>query len=228
MAGTLEERAEYIRSFATSVSHEFKTPLASIRGSVELLQDHIAVMSTDEREKFLQNISLDADRLERLVRGLLDLARADVMGAGNDQTTIGDVLALVRKRYEEMGLNSVVEGDDTLRVPMAPDVFETVLGNLLDNALQHGGTGTKVTIRISVGARDGTDCFILDVQDTGPGISLANAANVFNPFFTTARDRGGSGLGLPIVQSLILAHGGTLSLEPSERGAWFRVIVPRG
>jgi signal transduction histidine kinase len=79
MAETLEARADYIRGFAAEVSHEFKTPLAAMRGTVELLQEHLATMTEAERRSFLANLAEDVTRLDRLVRRLLDLARADVM-----------------------------------------------------------------------------------------------------------------------------------------------------
>jgi len=64
------------------------------------------------------------------------------------------------------------------------------------------------------------------VEDDGPGVSPGNAARVFDPFFTTARDRGGTGLGLAIVRALIAAHGGTIALVPSARGAAFQIGLP--
>jgi len=77
MARTLEDRADYIRGFAAHVSHEFKTPLTTIRGTVELLQEHFDSMSQEERARFLRNLEAEAERLARLVTRLLDLARAD-------------------------------------------------------------------------------------------------------------------------------------------------------
>ena len=82
MANTLETRSAYIREFAANVSHEFKTPLTSIQGAVELLRDHAASMDEDRRTRFLDNIAKDSDRLARLVTRLLELARADVMQPG--------------------------------------------------------------------------------------------------------------------------------------------------
>ena len=78
MADVIARRSRYLRDFAASVSHEFKTPLAGIGGAVEILQDHYATMSTEERSAFLSNIATDVDRLSHLVARLLDLARADM------------------------------------------------------------------------------------------------------------------------------------------------------
>ena len=79
MARTLEARADYVRDLALGISHEFKTPLTGIRGGAELLRDHLDEMSADERRKFLSNILADTERLERLVRRILELARADAL-----------------------------------------------------------------------------------------------------------------------------------------------------
>ena len=90
-------------------------------------------------------------------------------------------------------------------------------------------SGQEVMVRISVsevGSLDGKS-IRLDFRDSGPGIPDGNRDKVFRPFFTTARERGGSGLGLSIVRSLVTAHGGSISLEPSDNGAFFRIILPR-
>ena len=105
MAQTLEQRADYIRSFASHVSHEFKTPLSAIQGAVELLWDHAETMSEQERRRFLDNLRCDAQRLERLVRRLLELARADVMQIGAESTSLEVVFQHLRTRYERLGLH---------------------------------------------------------------------------------------------------------------------------
>jgi len=102
---------------------------------------------------------------------------------------------------------------------MAAENLDEVLANLLENARVHGGPGTAVRIE----ALPGGEVF---VSDDGPGISEANASRIFTPFFTTARDRGGSGLGLSIVRSLLEAHGGSIELEPGGPGARFRIRIP--
>src|SRR3546814_20889480 len=79
MAAAIERRSRYLRDFAHAMSHEFKTPLSGIRGAIELLEDHDATMSAEERRRFLANADADARRLARLVSRLLDLARADML-----------------------------------------------------------------------------------------------------------------------------------------------------
>lgn len=227
MARTLEERADYIRTFAANVSHEFKTPLTSLRGTVELLHDHLQEMSEEERERFLTIIARDAERMERLVRRLLDLARADTLTVGEERTDPAGTLQALAARYGDDGVKVVVHCDvETPWVKMGQEAFESVVSNLVENARQHGGEGVQVEIRGRSCEDPDGHLFEMAVHDNGPGISAGNREKVFRPFFTTARKTGGSGLGLSIVQTLLGAHGGTISLEESEKGALFRVRVP--
>ncbi len=227
MARHLEQRADYIRTFAAQVSHEFKTPLAAIRGAVELLHDHFEAMTTGERERFLGNLDQDAARLELLVRRLLELARADVMqAAATDRAEVAAVVRRLASRYQGTGLQVVViEPLPSVAVAMAADVLESVLGNLLDNARQHGGDTVTVAVVYPAPGADSTTLRI-EVSDNGPGISAANAGRVFEPFFTTARTRGGTGLGLAVVKSLLTAHRGTIELRESEAGTRLRIRLP--
>ena len=223
MAQTLEARARYIRDFAAQVSHEFKTPLAAIQGSVELLRDHAGTMSREERLRFLGILENDARRLERLVRRLLELARADVMVAGNETCDAAAVArdAVERHRSHELGIELQAPAS-ALAAAIPAEVLDAVLSNLLDNVRTHGGASACATVECRGDGRT----VELTVADDGAGISAANAARVFDPFFTTARGRGGTGLGLSIARSLLRAHRGDLALLPSERGARFRITVP--
>lgn len=227
MAKTLEERADYIRTFAANVSHEFKTPLTSIRGTVELLDDHFPDMSAEERSRFLHMISFDTERLERLVRRLLDLARADTIAVGEERTEALEAVKSLAVRYCEQGVSvSVESGSSGFYLKMAREAFESIVSNIIDNARQHGGDCVQIHICGRVASRAGVSGVELDFQDNGPGISEGNRGKIFQPFFTTARETGGSGLGLSIVQSLLHSHGGTITLEPNNNGALFRIWLP--
>lgn len=221
MATTLEHRADYIQSFATQVSHEFKTPLASIRGTVELLRDHLDDMTAEQRGRFLANLDGDADRLDRLVRRLLELARADVVGRGptTDSSSLSALIGIVADRYRARGMTVTVDGLDDVTVAMPAEALETVLHNLLDNVCQHAGAAAHVVLSV----RRESGAVVLRVADDGPGISPANAARIFDRFFTTARHAGGTGLGLAIVHSLVTGHHGAIALVPADHGAVFEL-----
>jgi signal transduction histidine kinase len=227
MARNLEDRADYIRTFASHVSHEFKTPLTAIRGTVELLDDHLDDMSLEERSNFLRNLREASEHLDRLVSRLLDQARADVVRPGADTAGVDAAVQAVARAHAESGLDVIAEPvDATIRVRMAEETLREILSNLLDNARQHGGEAVRVRISTSSVRDRDADTVELVVSDDGDGISEANAAKIFTPFFTTARERGGSGLGLSIVRSLLEAHGGTIALATAQRGAEFRIRLP--
>ncbi|MDH3671316.1 MAG: HAMP domain-containing histidine kinase [Gammaproteobacteria bacterium] len=227
MARTLEQRADYIRDFASHVSHEFKTPLTSIQGALELLHEHADTMSEMERNRFLKNLTDDAAHLERLVKRLLDLARADVMRVGEETANVTHVLERAVERYRRLGLTVNIEPTSkNVIVTMSPEILESIVSNLLDNARQHGGDDVTVTIRLDqIQPNDKAHAAIV-ITDDGPGISEANTARVFKPFFTTARARDGTGLGLAVVRSLITAHDGSIRLRPSNVGAAFELQLP--
>ncbi|HEX8389409.1 MAG TPA: HAMP domain-containing sensor histidine kinase [Sphingomonas sp.] len=217
MAERVELRQRYLRDFAAAVSHEFKTPLAGIRGALELLEEHGEDMDRATRRRFMANAAGDADRLARLVQRLLDLARADMTsGAGVgmespacDPAEVAYALAERWSGPPEVAVRS--SGRWTARA--TADVLTTVLETLLDNSRRAGAT--RATLAIEAGR--------ILVADDGSGIDPADRERVFEPFFTATRASGGTGLGLPIARSLLAAFGGRLVLEPSERGATFAI-----
>ena len=221
MAATLEKRGDYIRDFARHVSHEFKTPLTSLRGTTELLQDHWASMSDEKRSSFLANLSQDSARLDRLVSRLLELAQAEMARTEQSEAPLAPLFHQLKARYGDLGLE-VSAQDQGMSAGLPTEVLEAALSNLLSNSLQHGAKRAEILT-----ARQGAQ-LVLTLKDDGPGISPANAAKVFTPFFTTQRAHGGTGLGLTITQALLEAHQGTISLLPDTEhsGASFRITVP--
>ena len=142
---------------------------------------------------------------------------------------VTEVLERAARRRREAGLDVIVVHDPEARgVRMAGETLEEILLNLLDNAKQHGGDGVHVRIVSRLDLTAVPPAVEVIVSDDGPGISDANASRIFTPFFTTARDRGGSGLGLSIVRSLLEAHGGSIELGGGSPGAAFKVHLPAG
>ena len=227
MSLMLEKRANYIRTFASNVSHEFKTPLTSMRGTIELLRDHLDEMQRENRDRFLQMLEDDTERLDKLVRRLLDLARADMVRPGNERADVREVLDRVVQRYNESGLSIDLRHDSRVTtVSMAPETFESIIANFLDNARQHGGDKVTVTLSTKSGGTKEEPLVEVAIRDTGSGVCESDLDRIFKPFFTTARAKGGTGLGLSIVQTLVSAHGGTVEVEPSRKGGSFVVRLP--
>lgn len=225
MARAIDLRSRYLRDFAHAMSHEFKTPLAGIRGAIELLQDHHSTMSEEERQRFLANAGADADRLAQLVTRLLDLARADMAGAGDALATpLGAPAARIADALRGDGF--VVSADLPISLPpvaVAEATIEAVLANLLENARQAGAT------RVEIGGKAMGNRVVVTIGDNGRGVPDADRERIFEPFFTGRRANGGTGLGLAIVRSLLDASGATISLLPSSgAGATFELDLPMG
>ena len=222
MAEAIERRGRYLRDFAASLSHEFKTPLAGIHGGIELLQDHAATMSADERARFLSNMQGDADRLSRLVSRLMELAKAD-MGktSGDAQAELAPVLARLADAHGGAGFAVAAELPNGLpALAMEDGALETVLATLIENARQSGATRLEVT------ARDDGAAVRIALHDNGPGVPEADRIRIFDPFFTSKREAGGTGLGLPIARALVEGCGGELELAEGEGGACFALTLP--
>ncbi len=223
MAERIERRSRYLRDFAAAVSHEFKTPLAGISGAVELLQDHLDAMSPADRRRFLDNIAADADRLSQLVTRLLDLARADM--AAPEAGVAADLAEPIARAVDgETGPGFAVEVRLPAGLPAvaaSAETVEKVLAILLQNARQAGAGQAAIAAELGEGR------VTLSVLDNGPGVPAADRERLFEPFFTGRRAEGGTGLGLPIARSLLAASHGRLELVEAERGAVFRITLPK-
>lgn len=220
MSQRLEHRSVFLRNFAMQVSHEFKTPLTSLRGAVELLRNHEG-MATEKRERFLGNMEKDANRLTALIQRLMELAQADLARPSEEVADLRAVIERVGEHHRELGLKLLLAlPEQSLQVGMSDEVLETILYNLLGNAAQHGAETVELKVTLN------GDRALLRVQDDGQGVSEANRKKIFEPFFTTKRSFGGTGLGLSIVKSLLEGHHGEIRLLESHQGACFELEVP--
>lgn len=205
MAEALRDREATIRAFTDHVTHELKTPVAGIRAAVELMEDGGSLSPEDAR--LLAQVDSARLQIERQLTALRKAAQArEVRYLG--QSTLSSFAKLIDLPD---GLTLEVRGDAVL--PMAEGGLALVVGQLVRNAAEHGAG--RVTL-------DGGDSWLV-VADDGRGVSKGNAARVFEPFFTTRRDEGGTGMGLSIVQNILKAHGADIALEPSAIGARFRI-----
>jgi signal transduction histidine kinase len=207
------------RDFLLSVSHELKTPLTAIVGYSEGLAD-----GAFEAEEAARVISLEASRLERLVRDLLDVARMNrsEFSVRREPVDLAEVAREAVRRQEaaarEFGVALKAEGDETW-VDADGDRVLQVASNLVENALRETPAGGAVTVRAEPGR--------LLVTDTGPGIKAEDVPHAFERFYLydkADKDRPlGSGLGLAIVKQLATAMGGDVSVQSSAAGTTFEV-----
>lgn len=209
-AARLQARLAYIGEFASNVAHEFRTPITTLRGTVELLRDDDA-MPGEQRTRFLDNALAELLRLDRLVGGLLSLARAEERGAAAP-VALADLLDRARDRATVEAVPATIVGDAAQ--------LGAVVENLVENARRHGGP--HVAVRgWAEGAWVG-----FDVVDDGPGIAPENLARVFDRFFTTARGAGGNGLGLALVRAIVEQHGGEVTVASAPGRTCFTVRLP--
>lgn len=219
MARKLQNRSDTLQTFATHVSHELKSPLTSIQGAAELLRDDGEEMSAEQRRRFHENIVADSGRLSQLVRRLIELARAEHAEPGSERTTWREA---VRRESPREGLAVEIGQGADVPLRMSRENLSIILGNMTDNAARHGARA------VVLAAVTTDDRVVLTVQDDGPGVAEKDRVRVFEPFFTTRREAGGTGLGLGIVSALVKAHGGTIRLADSQKGARFEIELPAG
>ena len=221
MAQKLDERARYIAELAANISHEFKSPLTSIRGAAELLADG-AADDPEARRRFLANILEDAQRLDRLVSRLLELGRIESEPAGTDALDLVELVRASAKRLESKGAIAL-----DLEVERAPVLgqrahLQSAIDNLVENALQHSSPGEPVTIRVRTDAAG----HHVAVHNKGLAIPAEQLGKIWERFFTTRGSAGGTGLGLAIVRSAVVAHGGAVNVESSDAGTTFTLRLP--
>ncbi len=224
MASELERARESQRSFLESVSHELKTPLTSIRGYAEALEE--GAVSPTEGGRV---VAAEADRLERLVFDLLDLARLGRAGFAVEHRPI-DLAAVGaaaierhRPRARELGVELDVTSDNGAWGIGDEGRLLQATSNLIENALRLTPAGGSV----QVSTRPGT----ITVLDTGPGLDAEDLPRAFERFYLYDRYRSerpvGSGLGLAIVKELTAAMGGDVSASGNPgRGAQFTITIP--
>ena len=226
------EGERFRSALLSSISHDLKTPLATITGAVSSLRELGDKMTPESRTDLLVSIEEESDRLARFVANLLDMTRieAGTVDAKRDWVDVGDVIhgALQRAaRYfpgrvieTSIGKNlSLIRGDSVL--------LGQVLFNLIDNAVKYGGEAP-----ISIYARIDADDVVISITDAGKGIAAKDLENIFEKFFRRGKSDGrtpGTGLGLAVTRQFVELLGGSMDVKSSPgKGSTFRVSIPRG
>ncbi len=216
--------------FVANVSHELKTPLTSILGFVETLEDG-AIDDRQNARKFLAIIRKHTQRLASIINDLLSLSELEQHDAGISKTDfdlrelINEVVAGFAHRLDakHQVLRIDSQGSD-FRIAGDRDRIEQVLVNLIDNAVKY----TNDNGRITVGITDKGDAAAITVEDNGIGIPKEDIGRVFERFYRVdkarSRELGGTGLGLSIAKHIVLAHGGAIHIE-SDLGRGTKVVV---
>jgi signal transduction histidine kinase len=210
MLARLESALERERSFVADASHELRTPLALLKAELELALRR--PRSGEELERAVRSAADETDRLVRLAEDLLVLARSDQgrLALRREPLRVGDLFAGVADRY---GGSVEAGASDSLEIVGDRARLEQALGNLVDNALRHGGVPVRLTASVANGAVE------LHVLDEGPGFPPEFLPRAFERFSRPdgARSGRGAGLGLALAEAVAAAHGG--SAGAANRGA---------
>jgi len=227
----MQMEAEKLRSsLLSSVSHDLRTPLAAITGSISSLLDNGETLPASTRKDLLENIYDESERLERLVNNLLEMTKLE-SGAirpnkepNHPGEVIGSAIARLEKKLEGRALMTHIAPDLPL-VPMDSLLIEQVLVNLLDNALKY--TPRESSVEIS--AREEENQLVVEVADRGPGLPETDLPRLFDKFYRGPEQirTSGAGLGLSICKGFVQIHGGTIEAQNrTGGGALFRFALP--
>jgi signal transduction histidine kinase len=231
MAARLREVDQLKQSFLATVTHELRSPLTSMREAAHLLRERVPGELNPKQARLVDIVEESTERLLRLVNQILDLSRLRAGMASMARTRV-DVSRVavravdeLRPQAEEAGLTlSVDQVGRRFDVIGDSDRLIQVAVNLIGNALRFTPRGGRVTARVVDAASE----VELQVEDTGVGIPAAALPHVFEWYGQAHQDRGGTGLGLAIVRSIVLAHGGRVTVESHEgKGSRFTVLLPR-
>ncbi|MBM7069219.1 ATP-binding protein [Actibacterium sp. 188UL27-1] len=213
MSAALGDRSRTVETYTNHVTHELKSPVTSIIGAAELLETGGAAMPQERQARLVRTISTEGQRMTTLLGRLRELARAKTVG-GLPGTDLGEAVRAVAPGLPNLVIdNGVAHGTE---VPLSEEGAEIVLTQLMRNAAEHGAA----TVRLSWS--DNT----LTVEDDGSGVSAANRDRLTEPFFTTRRDGGGTGMGLAIVTAVLEGRGARLDVGATNAlgGATFHLI----
>lgn len=216
--------------FFADITHEVKNPLHTIAGSIEMLQT--PELSAEHREKYLKTAERQTHRINSLFKDLVTLQRYDSddhfiqKQRFSIQKVIGMILDIHESEAKEKQIDLITIHNDQ-EVIGDPDKIEQVLENLINNALKFTNKGT-----IEINVTDRKEEVLIEIKDSGIGISTEHLEKLFDRFYRTdkarSRDKGGTGLGLAVVKSILNAHGSEIFVEskPAE-GTRFWFVLPK-
>jgi len=213
----------------SSVSHDLRTPLATITGAASSLLDERSPLNASDRLELSQSIYREANRLDRLLKNLLDMMRieAGAVHLNKEWHPLDEIVGAALSRLEERLKNVAVRTTFPPDLPMVQIdgvLMEQVVINLMENAAKYAPAGTVIEVSASAGNKEA----VVEVADRGQGIPVGEEVRIFDKFYRAKPAReGGVGLGLTICRGIIEAHGGRIWAENrTGGGAVFRFAIP--
>lgn len=226
-AAAVREQAQQMKLAAlgrlsAAIAHEIRNPLAAISHAGQLLAESSEIRG--ENQRLLAMIQRHGERINKIVRDVLDLTRRDA--ASPNRFALRPWMIRVVGQYQEGHVHrprpiELIDLSADLQVRFDPNHLQQVLFNLLDNSFEHGG-GRSIVVMISVGHDETTGLPWLELRDNGPGIPAALLDRIFEPFFTTAAE--GTGLGLYLSRELCDYNQARLTHVPQTNGTCFRIL----
>lgn len=224
------------RDFVANVSHELKTPVTSIQGFAEALQEG-GVTDAEQARRYVSIIARHSQRLNAIIDDLLSLSRLE---DGTERRAISfehhrlkgvleAAIELSAVKAEHKQINVTLVGEDDVESRINAPLLEQAVVNLIDNAIKYSEPGASVEVRVEQ-RRDQTT---ISVKDTGCGIPAEHLSRIFERFYVVDKSRsrklGGTGLGLAIVKHIAQVHGGHVTVESAPgKGSTFTIHLPRG
>ncbi|MCW5938889.1 MAG: GHKL domain-containing protein [Fimbriimonadaceae bacterium] len=217
------------RDFVANVSHELRTPMTTVRAMAETLIDEETEQG-GSAHRYLSRIVSEVDRLTRITDDLLILSQAESTEPAKQLVDLSQLVELHAETFkpsaDAKSLRLLTDIEPGIQAVCNEAQINQVLTNLIDNAINYTQSG-HVTVRLAT-IEEGA---LIEVEDTGVGISSENTARIFERFYRVDRGRsrqtGGTGLGLSIVRHIVEAHGGKVSVESQlNQGSCFRVVLP--
>jgi two-component system sensor histidine kinase ChvG len=224
MTRKLQDHMEFVESFASDISHEFRNPLASIRSAAEMVGQ---APSAEDRDRFLRLIQKEVERMQHLLGGVREISLIDAQLEDEERSPV-DVAEIVKQIVEGYKLRGasqvtvqILEQTSSFTVSISPGRLSQILENLLDNALSFANTG----VRISLARVRGKGMIVF--EDDGPGIPEQHLEKIFDRFFSYRHtQKNHLGLGLSIVKAVVQGYGGRVTADNGAKGARFTVWLP--
>lgn len=215
-------------SILLSISHDLRTPLATIIGTLSTLKEYMGLLDEAEKKELLDNASSESHRLHQYIENLLQATKLQ-HGALRIQKTEQSIVPLLHQvvdRFSPQKQRIILKLEDDLpSLMLSVSLFEQALFNVVDNALRYSAETEPVTIRVT--SQEQT--LIIDIEDNGIGLSEVESKKIFDLFYSAHSPKNndsGSGLGLVVAKGIITAHQGKINALPKASGSVFRIQLP--